>query len=109
MAVEDAQALAESLRFVAEKSQLSKAVRTYEDSRKARVSLMHQASYRHAYTVHLPDGVEQRARDAGMADEVAGKHFIQSPNQWSDPTTQRWAYKHDPVADIQRAWRASHI
>ena len=107
MAVEDASALAESLRMVSTKGELEEAVRIYEEVRQTRTRLVHESSYRHAYTVHLPDGPEQMARDAAMADEVAGVHFIQSPNQWSDPTTQRWAYGYDAAEAIQEAWDES--
>ena len=104
MAVEDACALAQSLKLMSAKSQLARAVDVYEEVRRVRVRQVHESSYRHAYTVHLADGPEQRSRDAAMADEVAGVHFIQSPNQWSDPTTQRWAYAYDPARSIRVAW-----
>lgn len=105
MAVEDACALAQSLRLMGSPSDLGRALDVYESVRKNRTGAMHQASYRHAYTVHLPDGPEQRARDMDMADEVAGRHFIRSPNQWSDPTTQIWAYGYDAADAIQNGWR----
>ena len=106
MAVEDACALAQSLQLTSKHEDLSRAIDIYESVRQSRVRPMHEASYRHAYTVHLPDGPEQRARDDGMADEVAGVHFIQSPNHWSDPTTQRWAYGYDAAEAIRSAWAA---
>ena len=104
MAVEDASALAQALRVIDSPSHLGSALDVYELVRKARTTAMHEASYRHAYTVHLPDGPEQRARDAGMEDEVKGVHFIRSPNQWSDPTTQIWAYDYDSAQAIREAW-----
>ena len=104
MAVEDACALSQSLKNMSTKEDFRRAISIYERVRQERTKLVHESSYRHAYTVHLPDGPEQRARDAEMADEVNGVHFIQSPNQWSDPTTQRWAYCYDTKGAIQAAW-----
>ena len=104
MAVEDAAALAQSIQMMSEHSELERAIEIYEKVRSSRTRLVHEASYRHAYTAHLPDGSEQRARDEAMEDEVAGRHFIQSPNQWSDPTTQRWAYGYDPAGAIRAEW-----
>ena len=104
MAVEDAAALAQSLRLMETSDRLSHALEVYQRVRQTRTAAMHEASYRHAYTVHLPDGPAQRARDAGMEDEVKGVHFIRSPNQWSDPTTQIWAYGYDAAEDIEKSW-----
>lgn len=104
MAVEDAAALAESLRQISTQSELELAIEIYEDVRQCRTRLIHESSYRHAYTIHLPDGPEQQARDKAMEDEVAGRHFIQSPNQWSDPQTQIFAYVYDAAEAIRWAW-----
>ncbi|KAF2173951.1 hypothetical protein M409DRAFT_16221 [Zasmidium cellare ATCC 36951] len=104
MAVEDASALSQALRLVESPDRIDHAVDVYEQVRRHRTEAMHEASYRHAYTIHLPDGPLQRARDAQMEDEVAGVHFVRSPNQWSDPTTQLWAYGYDAAAAIRDAW-----
>lgn len=109
MAIEDAFVLAQSLKLTPVKTQLDQAVDIYENVRVSRVRLIHESSYRHAYTVHLADGAEQQSRDAAMVDEVAGLHFIQSPNQWSDPTTQRWLYAYDPAENVRMAWTAMDI
>ena len=108
MAVEDAAALAQSLMFMSKRSDLDRAIDIYEEVRQSRVRPMHEASYRHAYTVHLPDGPEQKARDDAMLAEVAGDYFIKSPNQWSDPTTQMWAYQYDAAGAIRSAWAQSN-
>jgi salicylate hydroxylase len=107
MAVEDAAALAEALSFIRHRSQIAQAVGIYEAVRVPRASAMHEASYRHAYTMHLPDGPEQEARDMAMLAEVEGSHFISSPSQWSDPATQLWAYDHNPNKAVREAWAQS--
>lgn len=56
------------------------------------------------YTLHLADGPQQRARDALMGREVRGERVVGSPNMWSDPTTQRWAYVCDPAEEVRVKW-----
>jgi salicylate hydroxylase len=104
MAVEDAAALAESLRFVTRKDMISHAVAIYEETRIPRTKLVHDGSRRHGHTLHLPDGPEQQARDKAMEKEVRGEPFVASPNQWSDPSTIVWLYAHDPADAVRRAW-----
>ncbi|KAK5189022.1 hypothetical protein LTR99_011152 [Exophiala xenobiotica] len=107
MAVEDAATLAECLKRLHSKDELRHAVDMYERLRIPRCKLVQEASLLHGYLLHYPDGPLQHARDAAMRLEVEGKHFIASPNQWSDPTTQLWCYTYDPVEDVRRNWASS--
>lgn len=104
IAIEDAYALAQALRLIHSPRQLPSVIATWESVRIPRATAMQEASYRHMYTLHLADGPQQEARDALMEAEVRGEHFVSSPNQWSDPTTQRWAYLHDPAEEVRAAW-----
>lgn len=104
MAVEDAAALAETLRCMPHRDMLGQAIAIFERVRIPRVKQVHEASRMHDYTLHLPDGPEQRARDKAMEREVRGEHFVSSPNQWSDPTMQNWVYPHLPALAIRKAW-----
>jgi|SRR4051794_6756692 salicylate hydroxylase len=104
MAIEDAAALAACLRRITDKSMLGQAVDVFQMVRIPRVKQIHEASTLHDFTMHLPDGAEQRARDAAMEKEVAGEHFNESPNQWSDPTMQNWIYTYDPTEHIRQVW-----
>ena len=104
MAVEDAAALAESLRFVKHKDMVPKAVAIFEKVRIPRVRQVHEASFKHGYTLHLSDGPEQQSRDKALEKEVNGEHFIWSPNQWSDPTVLSWLYTHKPAVAVRMAW-----
>ncbi|KAL6250173.1 hypothetical protein RBB50_002474 [Rhinocladiella similis] len=101
MAVEDAAVLAECLRSLPGKGSLERAIELFERVRIPRVKQVHEASSKHDYTLHLPDGPQQEARDREMEDEVAGKHFFSSPNQWSDPTMQNWVYTYQPAAHVK--------
>ena len=66
---------------------------------------MQEASLLNGKLWHFADGPLQQARDKSMQPEVEGKHFIESPNQWSDPLTQNWAYAYDAEVVAREAWR----
>ena len=110
MAIEDGAALAEALDFVpsstedlASNDSLTQVLTAYESVRRQRASQMQQASLVNGKLWHFADGPEQRARDAAMRPEVLGKAFARSPNQWSDPVTQSWAYGYDAVQVMREA------
>jgi salicylate hydroxylase len=104
MAVEDGAALAEALRHACSTDDIMPALKVYQDVRIKRSSQMQQASLVNGVVFHFPDGPEQEARDAAMRAEVEGRVFTESPNQWSDPTTQAWAYGYDAVGAIADAF-----
>lgn len=106
MAVEDGAALATALSLVTSTSQqqLPRALALFAQERMRRSSMMQEASMVNAMIWHFPDGPLQAARDAAMRPEVEGRPFGSSPNQWSDPVTQRWAYGYDAEAVMEEAW-----
>lgn len=104
MAVEDAAALAEALDLVDRKEHVPRTLQLWQSVRMRRAGQMQQASLVNGTLWHFEDGPEQRARDRGMRQEVEGKPFVRSPNQWSDPTTQRWCYSYDAEKEIRVAW-----
>ncbi|TDZ35235.1 FAD-dependent monooxygenase OpS4 [Colletotrichum spinosum] len=105
MAVEDGAALAVAISSIASCSQLGTALEVFQRERKQRTSMMQEASLVNAFLWHFKDGPEQRARDAAMRPEVEGKSFTSSPNQWSDPVTQTWAYGYDAESVMLERWR----
>ncbi len=104
MAVEDAAALAEALHQIDHVDDLPRALRVWEAVRIERSSQMQEASLINGRLWHFPDGPLQQARDEGMRPEVEGRQFVRSPNQWSDPTTQRWCYGYDAEREVRKAW-----
>jgi salicylate hydroxylase len=104
MAVEDGAALAVALNNIRSRGELKFALRVFETERKSRTSMMQEASMVNAMIWHFGDGPEQRARDAAMRPEVEGRSFQASPNQWSDPVTQSWAYGYDAEEVMQTCW-----
>ncbi|SPO05579.1 probable 2-polyprenyl-6-methoxyphenol hydroxylase and related FAD-dependent oxidoreductases [Cephalotrichum gorgonifer] len=104
MAVEDAAALAEALDLIDHKDDVERALYLWQDVRMKRTSQMQEASLINGTLWHFADGPEQRARDLAMRQEVEGKSFVSSPNQWTDPTTQRWCYGYDAEQEVRAAW-----
>jgi len=109
MAVEDATALAESLRPITHKDMIPQAIAIFERTRIPRVRHVHEASFKHGYTLHLSDGPEQQSRDKAMEKEVNGEHFLSSPNQWSDPTIRTWLCAHKPAGAVRSAWAEERL
>jgi len=106
MAVEDAAALAEAIDQVDSIDDLPAALKVWESVRIQRSSQMQEASLVNGKLWHFADGPEQQARDAAMRPEVEGRQFTKSPNQWSDPTTQRWCYGYDAERVVREAWKS---
>ena len=104
IAVEDGAALAESLDHMESHKEFCRALEIFEAVRVKRSSQMQEASLVNGKLWHFHDGPEQEARDIAMRPEVEGRHFIESPNQWSDPVTQTWAYGYDTVEEVKKAW-----
>ncbi|KAJ4421931.1 hypothetical protein N0V82_003428 [Gnomoniopsis sp. IMI 355080] len=104
MAVEDGAALATALSKITSPKELGFALQVFQKERIKRSSMMQEASMVNSMIWHFKDGPHQQARDAAMRPEVEGKHFLSSPNQWSDPVTQSWAYGYDAEKVIEEAW-----
>ncbi|MGH3589294.1 MAG: FAD-dependent monooxygenase, partial [Pseudonocardia sp.] len=83
-AIEDAAVLAGCLRAEPDPAA---ALKRYEDIRRPRTLRLQQLSRGRAETNHLPDGPDQRARDASFAHEDALGH-------------NGWIYGHDAEADL---------
>jgi salicylate hydroxylase len=81
-AIEDAAALADCL---SDGGDVPTALIRYETIRRGRTARVQELSRTNARRFHLPDGPEQRSRDAEMAST-----FGISPEI-------HWLYRHDPV------------
>lgn len=106
MAVEDGAALAEALSHARSTADLPRVLTAFQEIRVERAGQMQQASLINGKIWHFADGPEQEARDRAMRPEVLGLPFEESPNQWSDPETQRWAYGYDTVDVVASALTA---
>ncbi|KAB8256862.1 hypothetical protein BDV32DRAFT_152883 [Aspergillus pseudonomiae] len=104
MAVEDGVALARALSRISSGTTLDDALAVFEKVRAKRTRLMQDASLLNGQLWHFPDGPLQQARDEAMKPETQGRPFSHSPNQWSDPATQMWAYGYDAEKAIDEAF-----
>lgn len=104
MAMEDGAALSYVLSQISSLEELPFALRTFQEERVKRSGEMQEASTVNGLIWHFPDGPEQAARDEGMRPEVENRPFTSSPNQWSDPVTQAWAYGYDAEEAMRERW-----
>ena len=89
--IEDAAVLARCLEL-ADAHDVSAALRRYEQTRKPRASRCQEGSRRNAIMYHLPDGDDQRKRDAGLASAADA------------PLPQNaWLYGHDVEAEFEQS------
>jgi salicylate hydroxylase len=89
--IEDAAVLAKCLE-PADAHEAKAALRRYEEIRKPRASRCQEGSRRNAILYHLPDGEEQRKRDANLASST------------SAPLPQNsWLYGHDVEAEFEQS------
>jgi len=87
--IEDAAVLAKCLEL-ADARDVGAALQRYEQTRKPRASRCQEGSRRNAVMYHLPDGDDQRKRDAGLASAVDA------------PLPQNaWLYGHDVEAEFE--------
>lgn len=105
MAVEDGAALARALGHISSKTDITRALSVFEEVRAQRTRMMQDASLLNGQLWHFPDGPLQQARDEAMRPETQGIPFSHSPNQWSDPATQMWAYGYDAERAIDEAFQ----
>lgn len=96
--------LAECIARATDKSQIPDVLRAFESLRRQRCEVIQAASARNAEIWHLPDGEEQKARDAGMRQGGPEKESAgaKNPNQWSDPKFQPWLFGYDAVKEANR-------
>jgi salicylate hydroxylase len=88
--IEDAAVLAKCLERDAQN--VDAALRRYEQTRKPRASRCQEGSRRNAIMYHLPDGEEQRKRDANLGSSTTA------------PLPQNtWLYGHDVEAEFEQA------
>jgi salicylate hydroxylase len=85
------------------KLRLDEAVQIYETERMPLAYAKQQVSFLNGAIWHLPDGPEQRARDAAMAPELEGKYYVRSSNLYGDPQTVLDVYGYDVEGHAETA------
>ena len=82
---------------------IAEAVELYEKERIPNAYFKQQVSFINEAIWQLPDGPEQRARDAAMLPELNGQPFMRSPNLYGDPATVLEVYGYDAEAHAESA------
>lgn len=102
--MEDGALLAKCIGAVVQgKLNLRDAISLYEQERMPKAYAKQQVSFINGALWMLPDGPEQRARDATMAPELEGKYFVRSANLYGDPQTVLDVYGYDVEAHAEEA------
>ena len=104
-ALEDGAVLGALLQHVRRKSQLSHAVRVFEQLRKTRSEAIARETFLQRHQFHMPDGPEQVERDKIFVAQL-GKTEIEGklPSRWTCPEVQPWLYGYDAYRAAERAW-----
>ncbi|KAI0052821.1 FAD/NAD-P-binding domain-containing protein [Auriscalpium vulgare] len=112
MAIEDAAVLGNLLSRISAKEQLPGFLHAYQEIRYTRASEVQSSSRLNQHIFHLPDGPEQRARDAAMRDAMAAEFdpaaasnaLEGNPNQWADRSKSQALFGYDTDLEADRWW-----
>jgi len=105
-AVEDAASLGTLLSSISSKDQVSLALKAYEKAQKARAEFIQQSCLETRTALHLPDGVEQEARDLKFQLLSEGGD---NDDKWGDPKMQQFIWGWDAEAKAEEAWRGKAL
>ncbi|EIN04497.1 FAD/NAD(P)-binding domain-containing protein [Punctularia strigosozonata HHB-11173 SS5] len=112
MAIEDAAVLGNLFSRISSHAQIGPLLRAYQFLRYDRASATQSSSRLNQKIFHLPDGPEQRHRDAqmraAMRVELGESNDDGSdagnPNQWADKVKNRIQFGYDADAEAERWW-----
>ena len=116
MAIEDGAVLGNLLSRISHISQLRPLLKAYQDLRLPRTAEIQGSSRLNQRIFHLPDGPEQRERDANMrkamALELSGdtealqRESTGNQNQWADKVKSKILFGYDADAEVDKWWIA---
>jgi len=116
MSIEDGAVLGNLLSRISHISQLRSLLEAYQDLRLPRTEEAQRSSRLNQHIFHLPDGPEQRKRDANMrkamALELSGdteasrNQLTGNQNQWADKTKNDPLFGYDADAEVDKWWAA---
>jgi len=116
MAIEDGAVLGNLLSRISHISQLGPLLKAYQDLRLPRTAELQGSSRLNQHIFHLPDGPEQRERDANMrkamALELSGdtealrRESTGNQNQWADKAKSIILFGYDADAEADKWWTA---
>jgi salicylate hydroxylase len=105
-AVEDGAVLGLLLGHMRTKFELPKALRMYQQLRKARGDAIVRETFKQRESFHMPDGPAQQARDQVFLSQLGTPLKGAFPSRWTCPEVQPWLYGYDAFEEVQRAVQA---
>lgn len=101
-AVEDAAVLTGLFGRITDKSQIHGLLKVYENVRKWRTTQIVQGSTNCRNIFHLPDGEEQKQRDAILKLSPRKGYG----NRWADPVFQKFLFGYDAFKEAEKGWNS---
>ena len=105
-AVEDGAVLGLLLGHVQSTSDLPKALRMYQQLRKARGDAIVRETFKQRESFHMPDGPAQQARDQIFLSQLGKPLQGAFPSRWTCPEVQPWLYGYDAFEEVDKAVKA---
>ncbi|KAF2966181.1 hypothetical protein GQX73_g7388 [Xylaria multiplex] len=102
-AMEDGAVLGLLLGMIQTREQLPKALRMYQELRKARGDLIVRETFKQRDSFHMRDGPEQEARDKLFLSQLGKEPQAPFPSRWTCPKVQPWLYGYDAYQEVQEA------
>jgi len=116
MTIEDGAVLGNLLSRISHISQLRPLLKAYQDLRLPRTAELQGSSRLNQRIFHLPDGPEQRERDASMRKAMAlelssdtealRRELTGNRNQWADRAKNDVLFGYDADAEVDKWWTA---
>ncbi|KAI0532300.1 hypothetical protein GGR58DRAFT_188376 [Xylaria digitata] len=102
-AMEDGAVLGLLLGLIQTREQLPKALRMYQELRKARGDLIVKETFKQRDSFHMRDGPDQEARDKLFLSQLGKEPQAPFPSRWTCPKVQPWLYGYDAYQEVQEA------
>ncbi|KAI2634039.1 hypothetical protein GGS21DRAFT_519742 [Xylaria nigripes] len=104
-AMEDGAVLGLLLGSIKTRDQLPKALRMYQELRKARGEAIVKETYDQRAAFHMPNGPEQEARDELFLSQLGKELKGPFPYRWTCPQVQPWLFGYDAYREVEEAVR----
>lgn len=128
-AIEDGAVLGLLLGTLSRREDLPKALRRYQQLRKARGDSIVKETFKQVRCLsplaeprlltmfplikrdsfHMPDGPEQEARDAIFLSQLGKELRAPFPSRWTCPEVQPWLYGYDAFKEVQESIKVDPI
>ncbi|PGH02032.1 hypothetical protein AJ80_08926 [Polytolypa hystricis UAMH7299] len=102
LSLEDGAVLGELLGKLTDKKQLPHILSVYQQLRKGRGEAVARETFKQRHDFHLPDGPEQRERDAVFLSRLHPNESTEPfPSRWTCPQVQPWLYGYDAIKEVE--------